>query len=122
VKVRTASTVAKKAPQFRAHSRRPVRLRVLVTHVAEGWQRHGWVIDLGLGGACVVVDGLHADDTVTLSFVAPTLWDPLVMRATVVWARASTPMDPARAGVQFEHKSAAAVFALFELVGSMAYE
>jgi hypothetical protein len=70
----------------------------------------------------VVVDGLHAGDTVTLSFVAPTLWDPLVMRSRVVWARAATSLEPSRAGVAFEHKSAAAVFALFELVGTMAYE
>lgn len=106
---------------FRAHARRAVRLRALVTHIEAGWQRHGWVADLGLGGACIVVDAaLYANERVSLSFVAPTLWDPLVVRGRVAWTADAG--RETRAGLAFEHKSAAAVFALFELVATMAYE
>jgi hypothetical protein len=99
----------------------------VVTHVDTGWQRQARVEDLGLGGARVTLDeSVHPGDIVTLSFMAPTLWDPLLLRARVAWAR---PV-PGRgadgrllvAGVAFEHRSAAGVFALFELVAAMAYE
>jgi hypothetical protein len=66
-----------------------------------------------------VDEKLAADDVVTLSFTAPTLWDPLVLRARVAWVSA-TPAH--RAGVAFDHRSAEAVFALYELIGTLAYE
>ena len=109
---------------FRKHARRDVQLRAMVTHVQAGWQQQARVANLGLGGACLVVDAtdrLHAGDMLTLSFVAPTLWDPLLVRAHVAWST-SQPGEPTQAGVSFEHKNASAVFALFELVAAMAYE
>ncbi len=109
--------------QFRAHARRSTHLRALVTHVGEGWQRQADVINVGLGGACVVVDELLAvDDTVSLSFTAPTLWDPLVLRARVAWVGPAVPREPTRAGVAFEHKSPTGALALFELVNTISYE
>jgi hypothetical protein len=106
---------------FRAHSRFDARLRVLVTHVEAGWQRHAPVENIGLGGARLLVDErLSTGDGVTLSFTAPTLWDPLVLRARVAWVAPGDP--PYRAGVAFDHKSADAVLALQELIGTMAYE
>ena len=59
-------------------------MRSLVTHVQAGWQKHAAVENLGLGGACVAIDErLTPGDAVTLSFTAPSLWDPLVLRARV---------------------------------------
>jgi hypothetical protein len=76
---------------------------------------------MGLGGARLLVDErLAPGDSVTLSFTAPTLWDPLVLRARVAWVAPGDP--PYRAGVAFDHKSADAVLALHELIGTMAYE
>jgi PilZ domain len=105
---------------FRAHARRAVRLRALLTHVQHGWQRQVAVENVGLGGACVVVDEpLAPGDTVTLSFTAPTLWDPLVLRARVAWIATT---DAKRAGLAFDHKSADGVFALYELISTLGYE
>jgi hypothetical protein len=99
------------------HARRPVRLRALLTHIDEGWQRHVDVVDLGLGGARLATsEKLSSGDKVSLSFTAPTLWDPLVLRAKVAWAKSTM------AGVTFEHKNPTATFALFELVATMGYE
>jgi hypothetical protein len=109
--------------QFRAQARRSVRLRALVTHVHEGWQRPGEVRDLGLGGACFEVEEpLTEGDVVSLSFTAPTLWDPLVVRAHVVWVAVGALPHVTRVGVAFEHRLAASVFALFELVNTSSYE
>ncbi len=112
---------------FRAHARRSVRLRALATHVQAGWQRQASVEDIGLGGARVVLDERVATgDWLTLSFTAPTLWDPLVLRARVAWVAPASP-DPApgppwRAGLAFDHKLADAVFALYELIVTLGYE
>lgn len=112
---------AARAGAFRIHARRNVQLVALVTHIEEGWQHHADVLNLGLGGAAIAIEArLQVADGVTLSFVAPTLWDPLVLRGRVVWARQEG--AEMQAGVAFEHKSQSAVFALFELIGAMAYE
>lgn len=106
---------------FRAHARRSVRLRALATHVQAGWQRQASVEDIGLGGARVVLDErVTPGEWLTLSFTAPTLWDPLVLRARVAWVAPAAP--PWRAGVAFEHKMADAVFALYELIVTLGYE
>ena len=98
-----------------------MRLRALVTHVQAGWQRYAPVENVGLGGARVVVEErLAPGDAVTLSFTAPALWDPLVLRARVAWV---APGElPASVGLAFEHKSADAVFALYELIVTLGYE
>jgi hypothetical protein len=96
---------------------------VLVTHVQAGWQHQAPVENLGLGGARIVTDDkLAIGDAVTLSFTAPTLWDPLVLRARVAWAAQPTPGTPRRVGLAFEHKNADAVFALYELIATLGYE
>lgn len=107
---------------FRVHARTRVALRALVTHVERGWQRHAAVEDLGLGGARVVVeDPLRIGDAVTVSFTAPSLWDPLVLRARVVWA-AAPGSSPRRVGLAFDHRSGPTAFALFELIATLGYE
>jgi PilZ domain len=108
---------------FRAFDRKTVRLRALVTHIEAGWQRQVQVANIALGGACVLLDEhVRGGDRVTLSFVAPTLWDPLVLRARVVWFREGRKGDPPLCGIAFEHKSAQATLALFELIGAVAYD
>ena len=108
---------------FRAHARRNVRLRALVTHVSAGWQKQALVENMGLGGARLEIDArLAAGDAITLSFTAPTLWDPLVLRARVAWVAPAGPGAAMRAGVAFEHKGHAAVFALYELIVALGYE
>jgi hypothetical protein len=98
-----------------------VRLRALLTHVQAGWQRYAPVENVSLGGARVLLEEkVSPGDAVTLSFTAPTLWDPLVLRARVAWV--GPPGAARRVGVAFEHKNADAVFALYELIATLGYE
>lgn len=108
------------AGRFRAHGRRKVRLRVIVWHPRAGWQREAEVVDIGLTGACVALnEPLAPGDRVTISFVAPTLWDPLTMPARIVWVGRGTRLEAVRAGAVFEPKAASDVLALFEMIGSL---
>jgi hypothetical protein len=76
---------------------------------------------MGLGGARIVAEErLSPGDLVTLSFTAPTLWDALALRARVAWVAPGVPPYPS--GVAFEHTSADAVFALYELILTVGYE
>jgi hypothetical protein len=100
-----------------------VRLRVVVWHPRAGWQREADLQDIGLGGVCLrVPDPLVVRDRVTISFVAPTLWDPVTIPARITWVAPATHVEPARAGVAFEPKQADAMFALFELLGTLGYD
>ena len=114
------------AGPFRAHPRRQVRIAVLVTHVTAGWQRQAQVENLGLGGARLRLEArVSPGDAVTLSFTAPTLWDPLVLRARVAWVEQAGAAHDGQAvavGVAFEHRAAEATFALYELIVALAYE
>ena len=109
--------------RFRAHARRKVRLRGVLWYPRAGWQREVDVADLGLGGACVrLMDALATGEKVTLSLVTPTLWDPVAIPGRVAWVGPATRLEPGRAGIAFEPKEAAAVYALFELMGTLKYE
>jgi len=111
------------AARFRAHARRKVRLRGVVWHPRAGWQREVEVKDLGLGGVRVQLrEMLTAGDKISLSLVAPTLWDPLAIPARVAWVWPPTSLDPASAGIAFEPKDPASMLALFELMGALEYE
>jgi hypothetical protein len=117
----STTTHPTRASLFRVHARHLVRLHALVVHLDAGWQRHGAVENLGLGGACVVIDEpLARGDAITVSFTAPTLWDPLQLRARVVWAAAGG--GARRAGVAFDQPTADAVFALYELIVALGFE
>ena len=109
--------------RFRAHARRKVRLRGVLSHAVAGWQRDAEIADLGLGGACVKLsETLAVGDRVTLLLVAPTLWDPLAIPGRVAWVGPPTRLEPARAGVAFEPTDAGSIFALFELMGTLSYD
>jgi hypothetical protein len=91
--------------------------------VHAGWQRYVPVENVGLGGARIVVaDKLAPGDAVTLSFTAPALWDPLVLRARVAWIGPGAAGTQRRIGLAFEHKNPQAVFALYELIVTLGYE
>jgi hypothetical protein len=108
---------------FRAHARRPVRLRATIAHPRAGWERDADVFDIGLGGACVsAAEPLTPGERVSVAFVAPSLWDPLMIPARVAWYRPGHGVEPARAGVSFDHVGRQSVMALFELVGTLVYE
>jgi hypothetical protein len=103
-----------------------VRLAPLATHLQAGWQKPALVENIGLGGARIKVDPpLAIGDVLTLSFTAPTLWDPLVLAARVKWVELGQgpgATGPRAAGVAFEHKATDAVFALYELIVTLGYE
>jgi hypothetical protein len=70
----------------------------------------------------VLLRGRHVvfDDILSISFTAPTLWDPWVLRGRIVWVR--TEEVTARMGVALEHQSAQAVLTLHELIVGLAYD
>lgn len=84
--------------------------------------------DLGLGGARVhaldpallASQSLAPGTRLSLEVMAPTLWDPLVLAALVVWQRS----DPAgsEVGLRFEHREPATLAALFQILGTQGYE
>jgi hypothetical protein len=113
---------------FRAYGRRSVDLEAKLQS-PDGWTMHAVRIrDLGLGGARIhaseraarVAATLEPGTRLSLEVMAPTLWDPLVLAVVVVWQRS----DPAGSelGLRIEHREAAALSALFQLLGAQAYE
>ena len=108
---------------FRAHARRKVNLHAQVSHGAAGWERSLRVLDLALGGACLeVLDAAAPGDRLEVSFVTPDRWDPLVLRARVIWAAAARGAQLARVGLIFEHAEPSQGLALMTLLGSHDYE
>ena len=100
-----------------------MRLRATLAHPRAGWERDADVFDIGLGGACLSAgEPVAAGERVSVAFVTPTLWDPLLIPARVAWYRPGAGLEPARVGVSFDHVGPASVLALFELVGSLAYD
>jgi PilZ domain len=129
----TAGSPGPSGVPFRAHARRAVRIPSLVIHLQAGWQHQATVENIGLGGARIAASvdwSLAQGDAVTLSFTAPTLWDPLVLGGRVAWVTgpAGTAMTGAQlggaraAGVAFDHRATDGVFALYELIVTLGYE
>jgi hypothetical protein len=108
-------------PHYRAHARLPTRLKATVVHQKGGWKRQVPVENLGLGGARILVDlALTPGEEITLSLTAPTLWDSLVLGGRIAWVSARA--GKYEAGVAFQHASAEAVFALYELISTLGFE
>lgn len=110
---------------FRGHGRRQVDLSATLdageTAGPSDAAARVRILNLSLGGACIEVSEPVAPGTsLTLEIVAPTLWDPLVLRGRVVWSRGDRDGTP-RAGLSFEHADPARAFALFELLGAHDY-
>lgn len=119
---------------FRAHGRRKVSLAAKVRRLPEpgaplsgtpptaAASETGRVVDLSLGGACIVLHAAGApyrDALVAVEMMAPTLWDPLLLRARVVWVRSTS--DGTRLGLRFEHTEGGALTSLVQLLGAHAF-
>jgi hypothetical protein len=118
-----ASQESSRVGHFRAHARRKVNLHAQVSHGAAGWERSLRVLDLALGGACVeVLDHVATGDRLEVSFVTPDRWDPLILRARVIWASPSRGAQLARAGLVFEHAEPSQALGLMTLLGSQDYD
>ncbi len=120
-------------PHFRAHGRRPVRLAVTLRGERSTWERPGAVIDIHLAGAGVeTAEPLPPGERITIAFATPTLWDPLVLSAVVVWAhpiRAKQEVDAlgrprtcARSGLAFDYENPEATLAMFEMLAAIGFE
>jgi hypothetical protein len=114
---------------FRAHGRRRVSLTATLRRASAEGKGAGEAVrirDIGLGGACVeAVLGeppLRLEASVVLEVVAPTLWDPLVLRGRVAWLRPGRTGEASRFGVRFDHAEQGGVFALFHLLGANTYD
>jgi PilZ domain len=80
------------------------------------------IVNLSLGGACIeAAEPLAPGADLELEIVAPTLWDPLVLKGRVVWSRTEKG-SPHRAGLWFETGDPSRAFALFELLGAHDYD
>ena len=105
---------------FRAYGRRRVDLSASLRRPTHNRDETVRIVDLSLAGACIEVEQpLSPGTRVRMEIVAPTLWDPVVVRCRAVWSGAPS---TARTGLSFEHSDSALVFALFELLEAHAYE
>jgi hypothetical protein len=106
---------------YRALARRPVSLPAVVTSEDDQWELSATVVDLGLGGARLEVQGqLWVTSPVRLTVVSPNLWDPLVLHGQVAWTNDSE--SSTAAGVRFVHSSGATLRALADLIASHRFE
>ena len=119
---------------FRAHGRREVDLSAIldggdapkasdpVDRPSTVPARPIRIVNLSLGGACIeAAEAVTLGASLELEIVAPTLWDPLVLKGRVVWSRADKG-SPHRAGLAFEASDPARAFALFELLSAHDYD
>jgi len=115
---------------FRAHGRKNVSLPASLRDENRTFEEDANIKNLGLGGACVELAPFAAaepllmrlDASVTIEVIAPSLWDPLVLRGRVAWLRRSSAERAARLGVRFEHQEEGNLFALFQLLGAQAFD
>ena len=111
------------AGHFRTLARRPVSLTATLTANGEEWVEEVNVVDIGLGGAGLLLRRpIVAGTSVRLAMISPNLWDPLVVPGSVRWAWRSDERGVTRLGIRFEPTSGRQVRALADLVASTAYE
>jgi hypothetical protein len=104
-------------------ARRPVGLPATLIAEDDSWTEDVSVVDLGLGGAGLLVrHPVTAGTSVQLEMISPNLWDPLVVPASVRWAFQPDNRGIARVGLRFEPTSGRQVRALADLIASTAYE
>jgi hypothetical protein len=124
---------------FRAHARRRVSLGATLRDNVGSLAQDVRIRDLGLGGACLEIGEprpppgvppsgaaparwLDPEAIVTVEVTAPSLWDPLTLRGKIAWVKRGSASRPTRAGIRFEHRDSAALFALFQLLSANAFD
>jgi hypothetical protein len=106
---------------FRAFGRRPTSLPARLQSDVLGWDLAAELVDLGLGGACVVLsDALPLGTSIRLRVDAPQLWEPLMIPGRIAWSQV-TREGQAQLGIRFEPDSPGALAVLAELVGPGGY-
>lgn len=106
---------------FRAVGRRPTSLSARVECDSPAQNLAAELVNLGIGGACVVVRAeLDAESVVKLHIEAPQLWEPLVIRTKVAWMRRQAE-GVTRLGLRFEPETPSTLTVLTELVGYNGY-
>lgn len=100
---------------FRAWPRRRADAQV---HVRIGRdERRARLLNIGLGGACIVIDTpVSVGDTIEVILHPPNRWDPLVMPSRVAWTKG------ARAGVAFQPTRDGDAYDLFEMLGTQVFD
>jgi Tfp pilus assembly protein PilZ len=100
---------------FRAHARKAVRISLSLTELESGLARVAETRNVGLGGLCLETEEpLRVGSEVLVALSTPAMWDPLVLRATVVWSEAER--LPAPSGIRFHFETAASVAALVDFL------
>jgi hypothetical protein len=110
-----------------------VQIPVVLRGERSAWERPGRVVDIHLAGAGLETDEpLPAGERISVAFATPTLWDPLVLSAEVVWAHPLRPTDEldalgrpravARAGVRFDYPMPDAVLAMYDMISAIAFD
>jgi hypothetical protein len=86
------------------------------------WQRSARVLDLGLGGARVLMSEVIPPSTpLSLIIDAPHLWAPLEIDARVAWASHDPSEADALLGVAFQHRSGRSLLLLTALLEAAAF-
>ena len=97
-----------------------MRLDASVWHVGGVEQVLVQVINLGLGGAGIACPSvLRPEDRVMFSVLSPGQADPILLPARVAWIRSPQPAGLPCAGLCFEIPDRGALFALFQLIGTL---
>jgi Tfp pilus assembly protein PilZ len=107
-------------PHFRAFSRRPVRLPAMVEGF--GTRHAAIVVDLGLGGVCVEINGVMDVGTpVRLAIEAPHRWDAVRLEGHVVWLNPAAREGGGRIGIAFNPTDGSTLRVITELLATQAY-
>jgi hypothetical protein len=107
---------------FRALARRPVNLAATVVAGGGSWQRAARLVDIGLGGACVVLpESIPVGSPLALVIDAPHLWDPLEINGSVAWVGEQPGKQAAYLGVKFQVSSGALLRTITELLDAAAF-
>jgi len=78
-----------------------------------------WLIDLGLGGACIELDGaFDPGRDLRLLIDLPGLWEPLELAAEVAWRGAPDKSGKVLSGVRFLQPSGKALRLLSETLAT----
>lgn len=102
---------------FRSHARTPVAVAAHVRRAATGRRLAARIVDIGIGGAGLVLDEpLVVGESVVLEVAPPSRWDPVPLLAVVAWT--SRGPEGVRAGLAFDHRDADGVRAVIEIAGA----